>query len=106
KHGGVCGSPRMLPAPRRATVKAMTSALDDFRDVILRSGGTLRLRTPLAADAGAVLSFLAGLSDRSVYLRFHGFPALRPELIASFLDPDWDERGGLIGILGGAGDER
>src|SRR5262249_13790148 len=50
--------------------------------------------------------FFAGLSERSRYLRFHGFPALGPELVASFVEVDWPERGGLVGIAGEAGEER
>ncbi len=70
-------------------------------DVILRDGSTLRLRAPVADDADAVLEFFASLSDRSRYLRFHGFPALGPKLVEPFLDPDWDERGALAGWLEG-----
>jgi acetyl coenzyme A synthetase (ADP forming)-like protein len=70
-------------------------------DVILRDGSTLRLRAPRAADADAVLQFFRDLSQRSLYLRFHGFPALGPPLVAPLLEPDWDERGCLIGSLDG-----
>ena len=70
-------------------------------DVILRDGSTLRLRAPLADDTDAMLEFFGALSDRSRYLRFHGFPAMGPELVAPFLDPDWDERGALAGWLEG-----
>ncbi len=78
------------------------SALDQIStDVILRDGSTLRLRAPLADDADQMLEFIAGLSERSRYLRFHGFPALGPKLVAPFLDPDWDERGALIGCHDG-----
>jgi acetyl coenzyme A synthetase (ADP forming)-like protein len=77
-----------------------------MRDVILRDGSTLRLRPPSPADAEHVLAFFAGLSESSVYQRFHGFPTLRPELVAPFLDPDWSEQGALIGALAGEDDER
>ncbi len=70
------------------------------RDVILRDGSTLRLRPPSSADAERVLAFFAELSESSVYLRFHGFPSLKAELVAPFLDPDWFELGSLIGTLG------
>src|SRR4051812_17064417 len=76
---------------------AVTTA--DFRDVILRHGGTLRLRPPVEADGDAVLSFLGGLSEQSVYRRFHGFPSLRRETVEPFLEPDWDDRGALVGTL-------
>ena len=70
-------------------------------DVILRDGGTLRLRAPAAEDADGVLGFFSDLSDRSRYLRFHG--ALRPDarLVEPFLRSDWAERGSLMGTLEG-----
>jgi GNAT superfamily N-acetyltransferase len=77
----------------------MGATSSEFRDVILRHGGTLRLRPPVAADGDAVLAFLTGLSEQSVYRRFHGFPALHRETIEPFLDPDWDDRGALVGTL-------
>jgi acetyl coenzyme A synthetase (ADP forming)-like protein len=70
-------------------------------DVILRDGSTLRLRAPLASDADALLEFFEQLSDHSRYLRFHGFPALGRKLVEPFLDPDWDERGALLGCYEG-----
>ena len=70
-------------------------------DVILRDGSTLRLRAPAPADAEALLEFFASLSDRSRFLRFHGFPALVPALVEPVLEPDWEERGALVGALGG-----
>jgi len=73
----------------------------DATDVILRDGSTLRLRAPQAEDADRLLAFFSDLSDRSRYLRFHGFPALGPKLVEPMLDPDWDERGALIGSLDG-----
>jgi acetyl coenzyme A synthetase (ADP forming)-like protein len=78
---------------------AMAAPASEVRDVILRTGGTLRLRPPLADDAEAVLAFLGRLSEQSVYRRFHGFPALRPETVEPFLDPDWQDRGALIGTM-------
>jgi acetyl coenzyme A synthetase (ADP forming)-like protein len=68
-------------------------------DVILRDGGTLRLRAPTSADTEALTDFLARLSERSLYLRFHGAPTVRPSLVEPFLDPDWLERGALVGTL-------
>jgi acetate---CoA ligase (ADP-forming) len=69
-------------------------------DVILKDGGTLRLRPPAAADADAVLEFLQGLSERSLYLRFHGIRTVDDSLVGSLLDPDWIETGVLAGCLG------
>jgi GNAT superfamily N-acetyltransferase len=68
-------------------------------DVILRDGGTLRLRPPGAEDADGLVAFFSQLSERSLYLRFHG--AVRPDarLARQFVDPDWVERGSLLGTL-------
>src|SRR5580765_496525 len=77
----------------------MAAAPTEFRDVILRTGGTLRLRPPTRSDADAVLGFFSGLSERSVYRRFHGFPSIRRETVEPFLDPDWHDRGALIGTM-------
>jgi acetyl coenzyme A synthetase (ADP forming)-like protein len=68
-------------------------------DVVLRDGSTLRLRAPVTADAAALLSFFERLSPASRYLRFHGVRRVEPSLVAPFLDPDWAERGALIGAL-------
>ncbi len=84
--------------PAEAQNDEVTVAGPEVRDVILRSGGTLRLRPPVAADAEAVLAFFAGLSERSLYRRFHGFPGLRAETVEPFLEPDWTERGALVGV--------
>jgi acetate---CoA ligase (ADP-forming) len=85
---------------------SMEVAVEPVRDVILRDGSTLRLRQPGREDALSVLGLFESLSDESVYQRFHGFPSLTPELIEPFLDPDWEERGSLIGTLGEAADQR
>ena len=68
-------------------------------DVILRDGSTLRLRPPGRDDADALLDFFRGLSERSLYLRFHGFLTLGPKIVEPLLDTDWDERGALLGTL-------
>ena len=83
------------------------SLATDAVDVILRDGGTLRLRPPTAADADALLDFFQALSRESLHMRFHGLPSLRPQLVESLLEPDWVERGALLGTLAGDnGDER
>ena len=79
----------------------MSAVAHEPEDVILRDGTTLRLRAPLAADADSLLEFISRLSDRSRYLRFHGFPQLAPKLVEPFVEPDWDERGALIGCFEG-----
>ena len=57
----------------------------DVRDVILRDGGTLRLRAPTAADSDALVAFFAGLSADSLRLRFHGIPRPDAQLVAQYL---------------------
>jgi acetate---CoA ligase (ADP-forming) len=83
----------------------MSTPVEHVRDVILRDGRTLRLRPPLAGDEDAVLAFFRGLSDESAYRRFHGFPSLGAELVTPVLDPDWRERGALIGTFAEGGHE-
>jgi acetyl coenzyme A synthetase (ADP forming)-like protein len=74
---------------------------DGLADVILRDGGTLRLRPPHSGDADALLNFFNALSERSFYLRFHGAPTVRESLVEPFLEPDWIDRGALVGTLAG-----
>ncbi len=71
----------------------------DAVDVILKDGGTLRLRPPAAADADALVEFFSALSPQSLYYRFHGARSIDRRLAEPFLDPDWVEQGGLIGAL-------
>ena len=87
-------------------MKLMAATTGESVDVILRDGGTLRLRPPTAADAQPLLDFYGSLSDESLHRRFHGFPNLRPELIESLLEPDWTERGALLGALADKDEER
>ena len=70
-------------------------------DVILRDGSTLRLRPPVAEDADSLLEFFSGLSEHSLYLRFHGFRTVGPTIVEPVLEPDWQERGSLLGSLDG-----
>ena len=76
------------------------------RDVLLRDGTALRLHAPTEADTAAVLALFAGMSERSRYLRFHGLPEVGERLAASFVDPDWNERGALVGSVGEDGGDR
>ena len=84
----------------------MTQTTLDSVDVILRDGGTLRLRPPTLADGEGLLDFYRALSGQSLHGRFHGFPELRPQLVESLLDPDWVERGALVGALADEHGER
>ena len=65
----------------------------------LRDGRSLRLRPPRREDADALVAFFEGLSERSRYLRFHGYSRLGPQLVEPVLDPDWDETGALLGTV-------
>jgi acetyl coenzyme A synthetase (ADP forming)-like protein len=71
----------------------------DAVDVILKDGATLRLRSPRREDSEPLLAFFRGLSDRSRYLRFHGIRHVDDRLIDPVLDPDWEERGALLGTV-------
>ena len=87
-------------------MKLMATAAGDSVDVILRDGGTLRLRPPERDDAPALLDFYRALSTQSLHRRFHGLPNLRPQLVESLLEPDWAERGALLGALSDEDGER
>jgi acetyl coenzyme A synthetase (ADP forming)-like protein len=65
-------------------------------DVILRDGGTLRLREPSERDREALVCFFEALSPHSLYQRFHGSPRADEHLAEPVLDPDWVERGALL----------
>jgi acetate---CoA ligase (ADP-forming) len=77
---------------------------DEAVDVILRDGGTLRLRPPVEADADRLVAFFADLSDQSLFLRFHGHRSVDRSLVDPILRPDWSTRGALVGGLA-AGDD-
>lgn len=87
-------------------VRGMATAAGDSVDVILRDGGTLRLRPPVREDADALLDFFRALSQQSLRRRFHGLPNIRPQLVESLLEPDWTERGSLLGTLADDDGER
>ena len=75
-------------------------------DVILRDGATLRLHAPGRGDRGALLQFFRELSKHSLYLRFHGLPTVDERLVEPVLDPDWSERGALVGMVAESGEDR
>src|SRR5919202_2374491 len=69
------------------------------RDVILRDGTALRLRSPVPADEPAIKAFFDGLAPQSRYRRFHGFG--RTDLPAhDAAHADGDARVTLIAGLG------
>lgn len=79
-------------------------AASDAVDVILMDGGTLRLRPPEAGDGDGLLEFFVGLSEQSRFLRFHGFRHVDREFVEPLLDPDWSDRGALVGSLAAPGE--
>ena len=61
-------------------------------DVILRDGGTLRLRPPSRGDADALVAFFARLSRAQPLPALPRHPrASTAQLVEPFLDPDWVE---------------
>ena len=76
---------------------SLPTAAAEAVDVILRDGGTLRLRPPTADDADALVEFFARLSPESLALRFHGARRVDRSVVDPFLDPDWTDRGALVG---------
>jgi succinyl-CoA synthetase alpha subunit/RimJ/RimL family protein N-acetyltransferase len=75
----------------------MDAAAQAVSDVVLRDGSTMRFRPPGVTDADPLLDFFRGLSDQSLYLRFHGHPSVDERLVQPVLEPDWVERGALVG---------
>ena len=57
-------------------------------------------------DRQALVRFFEQLSDRSLYLRFHGRPTIDERLVNPVLDPDWVDRGALMGSVVESGEER
>jgi len=90
----------MTDTSNEMSVTTRTRTLADAVDVILRDGSTLRLHAPGAADGEALEAFFSGLSERSFYQRFHGIRRIDPGLVEHFLDPDWHDRGVLVGVAG------
>ena len=88
-------------SPRSMGVAVHTDDSTLVADVVLRDGSTMRLRPPAPSDAEELAAFFRGLSDRSLYLRFHGHPRVDESLVTPVLDSDWSERGALVGTAGG-----
>jgi acetyl coenzyme A synthetase (ADP forming)-like protein len=84
----------------------MTVAQHEAVDVILRDGGTLRLREPGEADRDGLVRFFEDLSQRSLFLRFHGIPRVDARLVEPVLDPNWAERGALLASVVDDGEDR
>jgi acetate---CoA ligase (ADP-forming) len=97
-----CGAARMHIPCSPPSIHAMSLApprtvLPTVADVVLRDGSTMRFRPPVPEDVAGLLDFFRGLSDRSLYLRFHGHPSVDEHLVEPMLESDWGERGALLG---------
>ena len=95
-----------VPLGRAEEIPATAPAVADAVDVILRDGGTLRLRSPAAEDGPDVLRFFDELSEQSRYLRFHGFVHPDTRLVAPVPRPRLGRTGALVGGLVDDGHDR
>jgi acyl-CoA synthetase (NDP forming)/RimJ/RimL family protein N-acetyltransferase len=69
------------------------------RDVILRDGSALRLRSPQPGDEAAIKAFFDALAPDSRYMRFHG--AGRTDVVShDYAHADGDSRVALLAHLG------
>ena len=69
------------------------------RDVILRDGSTLRLRSPTPGDFDAIKAFYDGISPENRYLRFHGY-GRTDQAARDYAEADGQARVALIGRHG------
>lgn len=71
-------------------------------DVVLRDGGTARIRPITTADAGRLVSFYEQVSDESKYYRFFApYPRLSDRDVRRFTHHDYVDRVGLAATIGG-----
>ncbi|MFJ6796947.1 GNAT family N-acetyltransferase [Streptomyces sp. NPDC091268] len=71
-------------------------------DVVLRDGGTARIRPITTADAGRLVSFYEQVSDESKYYRFFApYPRLSDRDVHRFTHHDYVDRVGLAATIGG-----
>ncbi|GAA3708372.1 GNAT family N-acetyltransferase [Streptomyces tremellae] len=71
-------------------------------DVVLRDGGTARIRPMTPADAGRLVSFYEHVSDESKYYRFFApYPRLSDKDVHRFTHHDYVDRVGLAMTVGG-----
>ncbi|WP_274563129.1 GNAT family N-acetyltransferase [Streptomyces spiramyceticus] len=71
-------------------------------DVVLRDGGTARIRPITAADAQRLVSFYEQVSDESKYYRFFApYPRLSDKDVHRFTHHDYVDRVGLAVTVGG-----
>ncbi|WP_327255308.1 bifunctional acetate--CoA ligase family protein/GNAT family N-acetyltransferase [Streptomyces sp. NBC_01244] len=71
-------------------------------DVVLRDGGTARIRPITTEDAGRLVSFYEQVSDESKYYRFFApYPRLSDRDVHRFTHHDYVDRVGLAAMIGG-----
>ncbi|MEU3983098.1 GNAT family N-acetyltransferase [Streptomyces sp. NPDC026672] len=71
-------------------------------DVVLRDGGTARVRPITADDADRLVSFYEQVSDESKYFRFFApYPRLSAKDVHRFTHHDFVDRVGLAATIGG-----
>ncbi|MFJ3925078.1 GNAT family N-acetyltransferase [Streptomyces sp. NPDC090022] len=71
-------------------------------DVVLRDGGTARIRPITPEDAGRLVSFYEQVSDESKYYRFFApYPRLSDRDVHRFTHHDYVDRVGLAATVGG-----
>src|SRR3972149_3859288 len=58
------------------------------------------------AAAAAFFFFVGGFSRAGVFLRFHGLAAAGERFARTLVEPDWEEKGSLVGVLGEPDEER
>ncbi|MFJ7158556.1 GNAT family N-acetyltransferase [Streptomyces sp. NPDC101118] len=70
-------------------------------DVVLRDGGTARIRPITTEDAGRLVSFYEQVSDQSKYYRFFApYPRLSAKDVHRFTHHDYVDRVGLAATVG------
>ncbi|HEY7574092.1 MAG TPA: GNAT family N-acetyltransferase, partial [Thermoanaerobaculia bacterium] len=74
---------------------------EEERDIVLRSGSTLRLRPIRPQDAGQLLAFYRRLSPDSLYFRFFSLPNVDADRAAGFCRVDYDNDFALVGETAG-----
>lgn len=71
-------------------------------DVVLRDGGTARVRPITVDDAERLVSFYEQVSDESKYYRFFApYPRLSAKDVHRFTHHDFVDRVGLAATIGG-----
>ncbi|WP_461029150.1 GNAT family N-acetyltransferase, partial [Streptomyces sparsus] len=85
----------MQPAPERAYPTHWEA------DVVLRDGGTAKIRPITPDDAGRLVSFYEQVSDESKYYRFFApYPRLSDRDVRRFTHHDYVDRVGLAATVG------